>query len=112
MIKPDDIISFWAEVTNRFESDEMALSNLGILLFQSMRGIQNGFDSRAFDIFNPILKTANPAAEKIINSSNRFLFDHVVRQNTKEFLECLLDCPMSGRRVRILTSLLGYKEKL
>lgn len=109
MFQKNDIIAFWTDVTTRYESAEDVLTSLGVLLFQSMRGVQSGIDSRGLAILDPLLNLPNPSAEKIIKSGHSLLFEHLVRQNTKELLDQLLGCNLSERRVKLLCQLVEYK---
>ena len=107
--QPEKIEKFWAEISTEYESDEMALGHLGMLLFQVTRGVQNGFDSRGMNILKTVINLHINAVDVILTNFNKMMFGHLVRNQTKEFIEQILNCQKMERKVRMLLEMVKYK---
>ena len=58
---------------------------------------------------SPLVNLPDPTAEIILTAGNALIFDHLVRQQSKELLETFLACGLAGRRVSLLIQLVEYK---
>ena len=104
----ENLKKFWEDVSTRF-FDPDVLASIGVLLFQSIRGVKWGVDSRMKEIYLPLLDIDNPVVDLIIKSGNDLLFDQINRRNSAEVLEIFLECKISKRKIEVLENFVRYK---
>ena len=80
-----------------------------MLLFQVTRGVQNGFDSRGMNILKIVLNLNGKPIDVIMTSFNKSMFEHLVRNQTKDFIEEILKCQIETRRISMLLEMVKYK---
>ncbi|CAG5097928.1 Oidioi.mRNA.OKI2018_I69.XSR.g15294.t1.cds [Oikopleura dioica] len=113
-ITPNYNVSFWSRIFNDFQKEDNSSSAtwdaFGMLVFQAVRGVQNGLDSRFQSVMKPLLACEDRGSSETIQKSLELIFGHIHRDKAKDLLSLLLSTVMEEeRRIEVLTQLVDFK---
>ena len=108
--------SFWANICGNYTNYEPAdapWKAFGMLVFQAVRGVQNGLDSRFEAIMKPLLACESSQSSDIIRNALELIFEHLHRDKAVDLLNLFIheNTEISDeRRMRVLTQLVDFKN--